>query len=57
MVLDTKIKEKTHKKYVFIILTNYMYKNLYNNNILQYFINATYYVTPPNLQNKKYRLY
>ena len=38
MNVDIKRKGKIYKKAVYIILTNYMYENLDNYNILQYFI-------------------
>ena len=55
MNVDIKRKGKIYNKTVYIILTNYMYENVDNCNILQYFSDVTYYATPT--VSKKYKIW
>ncbi len=48
-------KNTIYKKSIFIIMTENMEKNIQKINNIQYFLDVTYYVTPPS--NKKYKLF
>ena len=49
-----KRKEKIYTKKIFVIMSDDMIKNINNKKNQQYFLDVTYYATPPN--NKKYKL-
>ena len=55
--LDVSFKRKNqiYKKVIFIIMTTNMETNIQKKNNIQYFLDVTYYVTPPT--NKKYKLF
>ena len=47
-------KNKNITKDIYIIMTEFMINNIANKNNIQYFIDVTYYATPPN--NKKFKI-
>ena len=50
-----KRKNQIYKKVIYIIMTTNMETNIQMKNNIQYFLDVTYYVTPPT--NKKYKLF
>ena len=55
MTIEYKRKDKYYYKNAYIIIAPYMQENLSNKNIMQYFTDVTYYVTPT--VTKKHKIF